>query len=173
MLKWNPRPQLRDKHAEPEGEIAHPEMFHNHASLKIMAKDAMAVLHKHYPGWTWAIQINQFGGMMNVFCAELHDTWAYSLRICDFEHDPTRHVFIVAGGEILERFGFKAGAIDYARLALMPRDPRGRGIPILSDLEHASAKRAKKKRKIAEAIKAGRVRINPLTQAIEVGLLDG
>lgn len=172
MLKWNPRPKHPDRIAEPEGEIEHPEQFDNRANLKNLAKDGMALLHKHYPGWRWAIQINEFGQMMNIFCLELHQSWAYTIRIREIEHDPTRHVFLIAGGEILERFGFQRGGIDYARLATMKRDPRGQGIPILSDLEHAAAKKARRKQKIRDAISAGRIRINPLTKAIEVGIIE-
>jgi hypothetical protein len=173
VLKWNPRPTVRDRIGEAEGEINNAEKFDVKAGLKILAKDGMALLQQHYPGWTWAIQINQFGRMMNIFCLELHLTWGYTIRIMEAEHDPTRAIFIKAGGEILERFKMPRAGIDYARLMLMKRDSRGQGIPILSDLEHAAAKKAKKKHKIADAIAAGRVRINPLTKAIEVGLLDG
>lgn len=173
MLKWNARPKHRDTIAEPEGDISNPEDFDTKAGLKNLAKDGMAVLQKHYPGWTWAIQINQFGRMMNIFCVELHDTWAYTIRISEIEHDPTRHAFLIAGGEILERFGFERKGIDYNKLALMRRDLRGRGIPELTDLEHAAAKKARKIKKVNEAISAGRIRINPLTQAIEVGIING
>jgi hypothetical protein len=148
-LKWNKPDRCG---GEPVGEISDPEEFDNHASLKILAKDGMALLHKHYPGWTWAIQINERGGMMNVFNFELHDTWGYTIRTIEAEHDPKRRVFLIAGGEILERFGFERKGIDYARLVQMKRDPRGMGIPILSDLEHAAARKTLKRRRIVEAI---------------------
>lgn len=171
-LKWNVRPKHRDVNAEPEGEISHPEQFDEKAGLRILAKDGMALLEKHYPGWRWAIQINRFGRMMNIFNLDLHDAWAYTIRIMEIEHDPTRHVFLIAGGEILERFGFERKGIDYDKLAHMRRDLRGRGIPELTDLEHAAAKKARRMKKIAEALRAGRVRINPLTKAIEVGIIE-
>lgn len=162
MLKWNVptimnkpahmRDSYRDALKEPEGNISDPEMFSNHASLKILAKDCMTKLQQHYPGWHWAIQINQFGGMLNIFCLDLHDTWAYTIRIIEVEHDPTRRRFLMAGGEVLERFGFRRGPVDWEKLAAMPRDLKGRGFPILSDLENASAKRARRKQKLDKAI---------------------
>lgn len=172
-MKWNPSGNRRERVAEPEGEISDPEKFDNHASLKILAKDGMALLEKHYPGWQWAIQINEFGGMMSIFNLHLHDAWGYTMRIIEIEHDPTRSIFVKGGGELLERFKMPRGRIDYAALVNMERDIRGRGIPHLSDLEHASAKRMRRKKKIDEALRHGRVRVNPLTKAIEVGLLDG
>jgi hypothetical protein len=170
MLKFNPT-KHRDALAEPEGEIDNAEDFDVHASLKILAKDGMAVLHERFPGWRWAIQINEFGRMMNLFNLDLHDTWGYTIRIMEIEHDPSRKIFVKAGTEILERFGMRAAGIDYAALSAMKRDPRGRGIPYLTDLDHAAARKAKRKRKIDEAISAGRIRINPLTKAIEVGII--
>lgn len=155
-MKWNSTALSRvDPTAEPEGEIFDPEKFDAHASLKLLAKDGMDVLQRKYPGWQWGLQINVRGRMVNVFNLTLHDTWGYTIRASEVEHDPTRHQFLVAGGEILERFGFPRGGIDWNRVAMMKRDARGRGIPILNDLEHAAARKELRKRKLDEALRLG------------------
>lgn len=174
-MKWNPPSYGAinpDPVGEPEGEVSHPDQIQARALLVNLARDGMALLHKHYPGWQWAIQINQKGGMMNVFNLHLHDTWGFAIRIIEAERDPGRNIFTKAGGDILERFGMPRGGISFKHLLEMKRDLRGRGIPQLSDLEHASAKRMRRHVAINDAISAGRVRVNPLTQAIEVGLIE-
>jgi hypothetical protein len=181
-MKWNKPGVLRgaitggainpDPLGEPEGEVFNPDQLDVRGLLVNLAKDGMALLHKHYPGWRWAIQINQFGGMMNIFNLHLHDTWGYAIRIIEAERDPSRSVFVKAGGEILERFKMPRAGISLSRVLDMKRDHLGRGIPHLSDLEHASAKRMRRQKQISEALMAGRVRVNPLTKAIEVGLIE-
>lgn len=174
-MKWNPPAYGAinpDSAGEPEGEVDHPDKIQARGLLVNLARDGMALLHKHYPGWQWAIQINQFGGMMNVFNLHLHDTWGYAIRIIEAERDPSRNIFVKAGGEILERFKMPRAGISMSRLMAMKRDHRGRGVPHLSDLEHASAQRMRRQKRISEALMSGRVRVNPLTQAIEVGLIE-
>jgi hypothetical protein len=154
-MKWNRGGAINpDPHGEPEGAIGSPDQFDARALMVNLAKDGMALLHKHYPGWQWAIQINEKGGMMNIFNMHLHDTLGYAIRIIEAERDPSRKIFVTAGGDILERFKMPRRGIDLARLSQMKRDLRGRGIPHLSDLEHASAKKMRRKRAIDAALAA-------------------
>lgn len=153
MLRWNPNPNP-DALAEPQGEISHPEEFQNHASLKIVAKDGMRILQKHYPGHMWAIQINERGRMFNVFNHALHDVWGYTIRADEVEHDPKRRKFLVAGGEILERFCLRPGKFDVHAYAALPKDIKGRCIPIIDDLEHQAARKEIRKRKLVAALEA-------------------
>ena len=158
MIKWNPTQSPNpDPNGSPEGEILNPGEFLEHSSLVVVAKDGATVLQKHFPGWPWAIQINSKGRMINVFNHALHDTWGYTIRANEVEHGETRSVFLRAGGEILERFGLPRRGFDAAAYMALPRDPTNRCIPYINDLEHAQARKAMKKRKIVEAIKAGRV----------------
>jgi len=153
-LKWNrsPRP---DGVGEPEGEIHNPNDFDNHASLVIVAKEGMKYLTMSYPGHMWAIQINEFGRMFNIFNHCFHSVWGYTIRADEVEHDITRMRFITAGGELLERFGHPRGKFDVDVWARLPKDVRGDTIPIINDLEHAAARKELKKRRIAEAIASG------------------
>lgn len=153
MIKWNPN---RDSAAEPEGEIDNPNDFKNHSSLVNVAKIGMKLLHTHYPDWPWGLQINEFGRVIHIFNLALHDTWGYTIRADEVEHLRTLRMFIRAGGEILERFGLRAGRFDLSTYAAVKKDPRGRCIPVyLSDLEIAAAKKEIRKRALAEAVEKG------------------
>lgn len=158
-IKWNASPRPDGPAGEPEGEITHPDNFDNHASLVIVAKEGMKYLVAAYPGHMWAFQINQFGRMFNIFNHCFHDVWGYTIRADEVEHDITRRRFITAGGELLERFGHPRGKFDVELWATMPKDLRGNCLPILSDLEHAYARKVLRKRaldaKIDEAIRTG------------------
>lgn len=161
-LKWNGTAlQRRDPNAEPEGEVDRPEDFDCHASLKILAKDCADILQRKYPGWRWAIGVNRLGHMLNIFNLTLHNQWGYTIRTMDIEHDPKRKACLIGGGEILERFGFRRGPVDWARVAQMKRDARGNGIPILSDLEHAAARKELRRRALSQAIQQGSTLILP------------
>jgi len=154
MLKWNATPNP-DPIGEPEGEISHPDQFDNHSSLVLCVKDGMRLLQKYYPGHKWGIQLNEKGRMISVFNLLLHDVWGYTIRADEVEHDPRRRRFLTAGGELLERFGLRPGKFDLHAYAALPKDIKGRCIPIISDLEHANARKEMKKRKLADAIARG------------------
>jgi hypothetical protein len=159
-LKWNAPVRPDGPAGEPEGLIFHPDMFDNHASLVILAKDVMDLLHRHYPGHAWAVQINEFGRMLNIFNTLLHPVWGYTIRASDIMDDPRREKAVLAGGEILERFGLKRGMLDMEAYNALPKDPRGNCFPILSGLETAAAKKELRKRALDEAIDAGRTFID-------------
>ena len=157
MLKWTTGGNVRDRLGEPEGEIEHPSQFRNHASLVIFAKDGMAILQRNYPGWRWAIQLNEFGGVIHVFNHLLHDTWGYLIRTKDFQNQSSRKVFMHAGGELLARFGMPRGRFDYATWKAAPREPKGWLLPChIDDLRDARSKREVLRQKIARALKEGR-----------------
>jgi hypothetical protein len=149
-LKWNPQPD--GPVGEPEGHITHPDNFLNHPSLVMVAKEGMKFLVQAYPGHMWAIQINQRGRMFNIFNHCFHDIWGYTIRADEVEHDITRRRFITAGGELLERFGHPRGHFDVDLWAAMRKDAKGNCLPILSDLEHAAARKVLKKRALDEKI---------------------
>lgn len=158
-LKWNPtRPARPDPEGAPEGEIVNPNDFLEHSSLVVVAKDGAETLNQHFPGHLWAIQINAKGRVFHVFNHALHDQWGYLIRADEVIHQGSiRRVFLKAGGEILERFGLKRGRLDPMAYAALPKDLKGRCIPIINDLEIAAAKKEMRKRRIVEAIKAGMI----------------
>lgn len=160
QLKWNTTKQenpLRDTGGSPEGEITDPNDFVEHSSLVVAAKEGANALNSKYPGWLWAIQINAKGRVFHLFNHALHDQWGYLLHADDLEHGNARKAFIKAGGEILERFGLPRAGMNPQRLAAVPRDLRGRAIPIIDDLRHAAARKEMQKRKLIKAIEQGHV----------------
>lgn len=160
MIKWNPivsKSINPDPLGEPEGEILDPKAYQNHSSLVTCATEIGTALNRKYPGWAWAIQINEKGRMINIFNHALHRDWGYTIRADEIEHGNAYKIAVKGGGEILERFGQPRGPFDMAKYVAMEKDFTGQGIPILNDLEHAQARRVLKKRKLDEAIRAGRV----------------
>lgn len=159
-MKWNNQParynisagKQRDAEGSVEGTIDHPDQFSAHSSLVTMAKEGMVKLRQLYPGWNWAIQINEKGHVMHVFNLMLHDTWGYLIRHVEFEHEPSRDVFMRAGGEILERFGQKRGRFDYGRYMAWPRDLRGKLVPLLQGTRDAGSIKEMKKRDLNDRI---------------------
>lgn len=158
-MKWNPLPTAinPDPLGEPEGEILDPKEFKNHSSLVTCAAEGGKALQKHYPGWAWAIQINQFGRMINVYNHALHKGWGYAIRADEIEHGNAYRAFVRAGGEILERFGLPRCPFNMESYMALPRDFTGQCIPILNDLDSPAAKKELRKRKLNEAITAGRI----------------
>lgn len=123
-----------DPVGEPEGEIDRPDDFHasHHASTVILCKDIADLLVKTYPGWLWAVEPQEFGQVINVYCHNLHTQYGYTIRMRDIMDDPRRREAVRAGGEILRRFRMP-NRFDAAALAAAPRDMNGNCIPDISD----------------------------------------
>lgn len=158
-LKWNTtQVNANDPDGEPEGEVSNPNDIVNHSSLTVVAKQGMRILQTHFPGHLWALQINQFGRVINVFNHALHDEWGYLIKLDEVEHRRTvGQMFLEAGGQILERFGLKPGRFDIAEYVKLKKDAKGRCLVVyLSDLECAAAKKLIQKRKLDQAILDGR-----------------
>lgn len=99
----------RDPHGEPEGLVLSPEALSCHASLVLLVKQAADTLERAYPGWLWAIQPDEHGGVVNIFSMRLSGEWGYTLFTSRLQDDPTMASVRNAGGELLERFGFARG----------------------------------------------------------------
>jgi hypothetical protein len=100
-----------DRIADPEGIIARPEDFSGiPAALVNLVKDIADKLEKLYPGWMWAVQPDHRGGVINIFSWRCSGQWGYRLHTKRVQNDPTRRDAMEAGGEILERFGFRRTA---------------------------------------------------------------
>ena len=123
-----------DPLGEAEGVIGRPDQFDKsyHASTVILVKDIAGVLCNLYPDWAWAVQPQEFGQVINVFCLQLHTEFGYTIRMADIMNDPRRREAVKAGHEILRRFGMP-NRFNAVKVAEMPRDMRGQGIPDISD----------------------------------------
>ncbi len=94
---------------QPEGIVNDPNELDLKPATKMLVIDIHRKLEDQYPGFTWGIQANDhpgFGGIVNVFCLDLHTELGYTLLIVDVQDDPSRKAAITAGAEILDRFGW-------------------------------------------------------------------
>lgn len=123
-----------DAAGEPEGTVSHPGNLKVHASTSILMKDIATLLHKHFPGFRWALQASDFGGVFRIYNLDFSGTWVYLLHYADVMNDPNRRAVLLAGDEMLRRFGWIGNRYDPKQLAAMPRDVRGEVPPITSGL---------------------------------------
>jgi len=88
-------------------------------------KRAIAVLFKHYPGHSWYVTIE--GGIMNIRSMNLSSNWGYRKLMSELGPSPEEfdRPITQAGGEVLERFGLAASALDIKVYQELPRDLRG------------------------------------------------
>lgn len=150
-----------DEGGEPEGIITDVNNFHPgyHGSSILIVKDIGAYVNKHYPGWAWMVQVNEFGHMIEIFNHHLHDKYGYRIRMEDIMNDPSRRAVHQGAGEILERFGMKREGLtdtNAAMLAVALRDGAGNCIPDISDLPN---KKAATQADIARQIAKGDIQI--------------
>lgn len=145
-----------DEGGEPEGVIQDVNNFHPgyHSSSILIVKDIGTYVNKHYPGWAWMVQVNEFGHMIEIFNHHLHDKYGYRIRMEDIMNDPRRLTVHQGCGEILERFGMKRMGLSGENLTLLAgalRDGAGNCIPDVSDLPNKkAATQADIARKIAD-----------------------
>lgn len=144
---------LRNANTEgqPQGVVTDPrQMFGLHASSEILAKDIADILMKRYPGFRWAIQPNEIGGVFNIFCLDFHTVWGYVIRYADVMNDPKRAEAVKAARSILARFGYEGTRYDPGRMAKVLRDRQGNAIPDTSGLKPSRfTKKAELDRKLA------------------------
>lgn len=125
------RGAIRDEGAEPEGLALHPdELVNLHASMHIIAKDAMNVLCKHYPGWRWGVQPYNRGQVINILNLSMQprpagEAFGYTIRMDDLRDDPNLRAVRKAGAELLRAFGYEGSAFNADRFAALPRDQLG------------------------------------------------
>lgn len=87
----------------------------------LLAKDMADVLNTQYPGHLWAVNVDGKQGMADIRNLALSGDWGYRLRIVtNFSASEFRKRVIRAGGEILERFGQRRGAMDDDRISDIP-----------------------------------------------------
>jgi hypothetical protein len=75
---------------------------------KLIAKDAMAVLRRHYPSYVWGIEWQEpVGGVMGPLIIRIRDVptdVVYMIDYKDIDRD-RMHCVVVAGGMLLESHG--------------------------------------------------------------------
>jgi hypothetical protein len=95
-----------------------------------MAKNAAEMLHKHYPGHLWAVNVD--GAFMDVRNLYLSGEWGFRLSIpaiyssSEFDKEVMR-----AGGELLERYKQSRGVANEQDIHTLAVDFSGRHKPEL------------------------------------------
>jgi len=96
----------------------------NHNNLDQMAANrALEVLLKHYPGYDWYISVE--GGVIKIRNMNLSNTHGFVQRMDEVSPTDFDEKVMLAGGEILERFGMPTGKFKLDVFAELPRDFRG------------------------------------------------
>lgn len=86
-------------------------------------KRAVGILFKHYPGHEWMVDIA--GGIMNIRSGNLSTNYGWVQRLDEMEPRNFDKKVMIAGGEVLERFGMPAQKMDIQIWKALPRDLRG------------------------------------------------
>lgn len=159
---------MRIDGGEPEGYVSGPNSLDCKASTVVLCKQIGDYLEKTYGGWLWAVQPNEFGGVIAIRCLRLHGQYAWMMRIKDIQDDPQLKFVREGAGQMLERFGMKRGPFHLSREALRhaPRDLRGNAVPDVSD--KASKVQAKQRAQVLQAAVArGMAKLKQLRQGDE------
>lgn len=126
----------RDPNGSPEGVVEHPDdLLGISAASSVLVKDIADVLMKRWPGFRWAIQPNEVGGVFNIFCLDFHSVWGFVIRYDDIMNDPKRKEAIHAGKSILRHFRYHGDKYDPVQVASLPRDVQGNCIPDVSGMK--------------------------------------
>lgn len=144
----------KDHGAEAEGIVQKPSSLLVHGSTETLCKDIADILVRRYPDWSWAIQPQEFGGVINIYNFHLHNQYGFTLKMDDLSNPrPRKRLVERAGHEILRRFRMP----DRMRmdvLAEAPRDIAGNCIPDISDI---ASKKERQNAEIALGLATGRL----------------
>lgn len=156
MKSWRVGDNKKDPEGQAEGFISDPAKLEVSAATFTLVKDVAAKLTQHMPGFHWAIQPSEIGGVLNVFCLDFSNRWGYRIKYEDIQDDPKRKQAIRAGREILKRFHYPGIRYDAQMMARVPRNITGEAIPDLSDQKDS---RFKKRALVELALSQGKARI--------------
>ncbi len=126
------------------------------ASLAIIVKECADILEKSFPGWLWTINPDQQGGVVYIYSLRLSGEWGYTIKIADIQNDPQYKEGLMAGGEILERYGLKRGPYHRDMLRGKPRDMRDNFIPDITD-RHSAAQKKHRDRMVSKAFNESKI----------------
>lgn len=147
----------KDRYGDPEGWTAHPSVLQARAATVVLVKNIADTLERHYPGWLWAVQPDERGGVINIFSMRLSCRWGWRIKTKNIQNDPNLKIALQAGGEILERFGQKRGPYDYARWQAAPRYLGGVAMDV-SDKE-SKIRRRYRDDEFTTAVRSGQLKL--------------
>lgn len=127
------------------------------ATITLLAKGCAEVLERHYPSWMWAIEPDAKQGIINIYSLRISGKWAYTLHIATIQNDPNLKDVLRAGGELLERFGFRRVGYSYSEWSRREQ-VCGKFIPDVIDKGRFEQRRARAE-KIRAQVAGGVARI--------------
>lgn len=99
---------------------------------ELIAKDALVILKRHYPGYKWGIEFSEnVGNMLGVMIIRMLDIPTYVCYIInpkDIDRD-RMSVVMRAGGEMLEALGLRVGRAKGDDVRGLKRTPAGLIVP--------------------------------------------
>jgi len=137
-------------------------------SLANLTKDTADKLEKNFPGWLWCIDPDENAGMMYIFSLRLSGEYGYKLKIKDIQDDETRKFAIMAGGEILERYGIRRGKYKRELLKGKIQDLRGNYIPDITD-KTGKAQKQERDRVLTKALGEGKIELRTRDNVMQDG----
>lgn len=134
---------------DPYGVVDRPDQLIGSADMKVLAKDIAASLDKHYRGWNWGITVDDKNGVVHIFALLLSGDMGYTLLLSDVRGDIGRRRIVIAGGEILERFGCRRGHFSLQQWQRVTRSADGVPVPDISDKHNKMKRRLVRRRALA------------------------
>jgi len=98
------------------------------ANLRILIHNVMQRLTRAFPGYDWLVCADDTGGTIDIYLPEMGGNRAYTLHIAKL--DGRLQKVVMAGGEILERFGLSRSKASIDELAIIGRDYKGEAIQL-------------------------------------------
>lgn len=96
------------------------------ANEDVIAKNALTVLHRNFPGHEWGIAIDK--ALLTVKNKRFGQ-WGYRINMLLHTDSRLYNEVYIAGAECLERFCQPRGKIDVDKINSQPRDARGVMVP--------------------------------------------
>ncbi len=96
---------------DPEGMVEDPDHLRMSVQARRIAQHVMEVLCNYFLGWKWGVTVDEKGGVVYIFALELSGDMGYTLLYDDVYNGGNydRNMILMAGGEILERYGCPRG----------------------------------------------------------------
>lgn len=157
-----------DPLARPEGYVTTADELKCPASLVLLVKNIADTLERHYPGWLWAVRPDHLGGVIDIFSMRLSGQWGYRVLTKNIQNDASLRLALIAGGEILERFGQRRGPYSYSRWAAQPTRFGMKDF----DISDKSAKERRRRRDddFTQAVRSGAIKLRVVDRKTETGV---
>lgn len=120
---------------DPQGVVDDPQLLHLSVTGRMIAKHCARILEAHYSGWQWGITVDERGGVVHLFALVLSGDMGYTLLLDDVYNcgNFDSQMILMAGGEVLERFGVPRGRFSLDAWRQVRRGPNGIPVPDVTD----------------------------------------